>query len=54
MRIDSEHASLHKPNLHINLHYGKFYHKRPGRLVNFEDFRGGVYWREAPKSGRHL
>ena len=43
--LGSEHASIH--NLLIKLHYGKSYHKRLGRSVNFEDFRGGVYWREA-------
>ena len=31
--LGSEHASIHKRNLHIKLHYGKSFHKRPGRLL---------------------
>ena len=31
----------------FSLIYGKSSNKSPGRLLNFEDYRRGVYWRKA-------
>ena len=38
----------------LSIDYGKSSNKRPGRLLNFEDFRRGVYCRGAFKTGRRL
>ena len=57
MSLDQDFQGLERVSVLANFHfkeYCKSSNERPGRLLNSEDFRRGVYWRKAFKKGRCL